>query len=59
MYLWSFADTDGDGVLNEPGEPVAAGGGESSGRLPTGGSGASGISLSLNAPPSPSDTGAE
>ena len=59
VYLWSFADTDGDGVLNEPGEPVAAGGGESSGRLPTGGSGASGISLSLNAPPSPSDTGAE
>lgn len=59
VYLWSFADTDGDGVLNEPGEPVAAGGGESSGRLPTGSSGASGISLVLAAPPTPSDSGGE
>ncbi len=26
LYLWTFADTDGDGVLNEADEPIAAAG---------------------------------
>lgn len=32
-YLWAYVDTDGDGVVNESGEPVGSGGGVSSGRI--------------------------
>lgn len=35
VYLWAYADIDGDGVVNGPGEPVASYGG-STGKLPTG-----------------------
>lgn len=33
VYVWAFADTDGDGVLNEPGEPI---GNPSGGRVVVG-----------------------
>jgi hypothetical protein len=35
-YLWAYADTDNDGVINEAAEPVRSGGDEENGRLPTG-----------------------
>lgn len=33
VYLWAFADTDGDGVVNESGEPVASGGEDDAGTV--------------------------
>ena len=33
LYLWAYADTDGDGVLNEAGEPLAASTGSDNGRI--------------------------
>lgn len=50
VYLWAYADTDGDGVLNEPGEPVASSGVNASGKFPTGSASSSGVGLELNAP---------
>ncbi len=47
VYLWAFADTDGDGMVNQSGEPVATGGGDENGRIPTGESGFGGIDLTL------------
>lgn len=35
MYLWAFADTDGDGAVNEAGEPIASGGLDDNGRMQT------------------------
>lgn len=35
-YLWAYVDTDGDGVINESGEPVGSGGSNSNGRVATG-----------------------
>lgn len=46
-YLWAYVDSDGDGVVNGPGEPVASGGGESTGRVPTGTSDSDGYELLL------------
>lgn len=51
VYLWAFADHDGDGLLNEPsGEAVASYGTDSSGKIPTGSTGASGLALTLRSP---------
>jgi len=35
-YLWAYADVDGDGWVNEEGEPVRGAGDEENGRIPTG-----------------------
>jgi hypothetical protein len=35
MYLWAFADTDGNGTINEAGEPIASGGLDDNGRVQT------------------------
>ncbi len=32
-YLWAYADEDGDGLVNESGEPVASGGDDENGRI--------------------------
>ena len=47
VYLWAYADTDGDGIVNEPDEYVASGGINSTGKLPTGTSSTGGINLGL------------
>ena len=36
VYLWAYADNDDDGTLNEHAEPVASGGLNDAGKLPTG-----------------------
>jgi hypothetical protein len=38
IYLLAFGDTDGDGTLNEPDDPIASGSSHDSGRLATGSS---------------------
>jgi hypothetical protein len=48
VYLWAYADTDGDGVVNEADEHVASGGINSTGKLPTGTASTSGITLGLS-----------
>lgn len=50
VYLWAYADVDGDGSLNEPEEFVASGGTNSAGQFPTGESSTTGISLELGQP---------
>ena len=45
VYLWAFVDADGDGMVNESDEPVASGGDDGVGTLPTGDEGQSGIYL--------------
>ena len=50
VYVWAYADVDGDGIVNEVGEHVASGGINSSGKLPTGTSSTSGIQLGLGTP---------
>lgn len=47
VYLWAYADVDGDGRVNEPGEAVASYAGDTSGRLATGDSSWSDIVLAL------------
>lgn len=47
VYLWAYADVDGDGNVNEPGEAVASYGGDTTGRLATGDSSWSDIVLAL------------
>lgn len=47
VYLWAYADTDGDGMLNESGEPVASGGTDDSGHFPTGTTSSGGNDLLL------------
>lgn len=47
VYLWVYADVDGDGLLNQVGEPVASLG-NGSGRTVTGSSASSGNDLVLN-----------
>jgi hypothetical protein len=49
VYLWAYVDADGDGMVNEEGEPVASGSADSAGALPTGEEGQSGIRLGLRA----------
>jgi hypothetical protein len=46
-YLWAYADTDADGVLNEVGEPVASYG--PTGRIYTGSASQSGLDMLLQA----------
>ncbi len=46
VYLWAYADTDGDGILNEVGDPVASLN-DSTGRTVTGTSNQSGQDLVL------------
>ena len=48
-YLWAYVDSDGDGIVNGPGEPVASGGGDASGRVPTGTTDSDGYELLLAA----------
>jgi hypothetical protein len=48
VYLWAFADVDGDGMVNQSGEPIASGGTDENGKLPTGTSGFGGIDLLLS-----------
>ena len=48
IYLWAFADTNADGMVNQSGEPIASGGTDENGKLPTGTSGFSGIDLLLS-----------
>ncbi|MDP2314595.1 MAG: hypothetical protein Q8P41_16955 [Pseudomonadota bacterium] len=47
-YVWAYADTDGDGLLNEPGEPVGSAG--RSGRIATGSTNTTGLDLPLVVP---------
>ncbi len=47
VYLWAYADTDGDGTVNESGEPVASGGSDDSGRLDAGTTASTGNDLEL------------
>ncbi len=35
-YLWAYADTNNNGLINEVGEPVRSAGSEDNGRIPTG-----------------------
>jgi hypothetical protein len=37
LYLWAYVDEDGDGIVNESGEAIASGGGDSSGTIITDG----------------------
>ena len=48
VYLWAYADTDTDGVLNEQGEPVASGGVNGNGKYPTGSASSTGQTLNLS-----------
>ncbi len=50
VYMWAYADTNGNGVVNEVGELVSSGGINTSGKLPTGSSSTSGIVLGLAHP---------
>ena len=45
VYLWAFVDADGDGMVNESDEPVASGGVDGAGTLPTGDEGQTDIRL--------------
>ena len=47
VYLWAYADTDADGLVNERGEPIASGGSEVTGKVPTGTEGFGGILMEL------------
>ncbi|RME28363.1 MAG: hypothetical protein D6798_02585 [Deltaproteobacteria bacterium] len=46
-FLWFYADTDGDGVVNEVDEPVGSAG-SSDGRFPTGTTSSTGIEVELS-----------
>ncbi len=46
VYLWAYTDVDGDGILNEPGDPVASLG-DSTGRTVTGTTNQPGLDLVL------------
>ncbi len=48
VYLWAFADTNGDGVVNGPGEPIGAFNASDHGKTPTGQEGFGGINIVLN-----------
>jgi len=47
VYLWSYLDQEGDGMVNGPDEYLSAGGGETSGRIPTGTTDSDGYELLL------------
>jgi hypothetical protein len=46
-YLWAYIDVDNDGLLNEPGEPIAVVAGGEDGRYPTGNESQSDIQMIL------------
>ncbi len=46
-FLWFYADTDADGIVNEFGEPVGSAGTDSNGRFPTGTSSTTGLEVEL------------
>ena len=48
VYLWAFADTDGDGLVNGPGEPIGAFNAADHGKTPTGQEGFGGIEIVLS-----------
>ena len=48
VYLWAFADTDGDGLVNGPGEPIGAFNAAEHGKTPTGQEGFGGIEIILS-----------
>jgi len=47
VYLWAFADDDGDGTVNESGDYVAAAGEDGNGKVATGTTSSDGIELIL------------
>lgn len=46
-YLWAYIDQEGNGVVNEPQEPLASGGQDDNGKFPTGSSSTSNIDMIL------------
>ena len=50
VYLWAYADTDADGLVNEVGDPIGSGGEDENGRYPTGTTSAGGVSLQIATP---------
>jgi hypothetical protein len=48
IYLWAFGDTDGDGLVNGPGEPIGAFNAAEHGKTPTGQEGFGGIEIVLS-----------
>jgi hypothetical protein len=47
LYLWAYADTDGDGVVNESTEPISSVDPDNGGRLSVTSSNQSGFDLQL------------
>jgi hypothetical protein len=46
-YLWAYIDKEGNGIVNEPQEPLASGGEDDNGKYPTGSSSTSNIDMIL------------
>ena len=46
-YLWAYIDKEGNGIVNEPQEPLASGGEDENGKYPTGSSSTSNIDMIL------------
>lgn len=46
-FLWFYADTDDDGIVNEHGEPVGSSGTDGNGRFPTGTSSTTDLAVEL------------
>jgi len=46
-YLWAYYDQESNGMVNEPGEPLASGGEDDNGKFPTGSSSTSNINMIL------------
>ncbi len=51
FYLWAYADEDGDGIINESGEPVASGGEDENGKVATTDEDVTDANLGLGRPP--------
>jgi len=48
VFLWFYADTDADGIVNEPFEPVGSAGDDTDGRFPTGTTSTDGYTVELD-----------
>ena len=46
-YLWAYLDVDGNGMVNEPQEPIASGGEDDNGKFPTGNVATGNINMNL------------
>lgn len=46
-YLWAYIDREGNGIVNEPQEPLASGGQDDNGKFPTGSSSTGNIDMIL------------